>query len=118
MVRMITRRQFLLGASTIAATAVAQAESVHGAPNTVVPLIDAHVHVYRSAPEFPFAAGVKRPERDFPAETLLELMRANGVLRTVLIQIIHYRWDNSYLLSVLKRYPGTFQGVCRVNPED
>jgi L-fuconolactonase len=44
-------------------------------------------------------------------------MQANGVSRTVLIQVIHYRWDNSYLADVLKRYPTTFRGVCRVNPE-
>ena len=45
-------------------------------------------------------------------------MRANSVSRTVLIQIIHYKWDNSYLADVLKRFPHLFQGVCRVNPED
>ncbi len=45
-------------------------------------------------------------------------MQANQVLRTVLIQVIHYRWDNRYLASVLKRYPRTFKGVCRVNPQD
>ena len=45
-------------------------------------------------------------------------MRANGVARTVIIQVIHYKWDNSFLLSVLKRYPTLFHGVCRVNPED
>jgi predicted TIM-barrel fold metal-dependent hydrolase len=32
--------------------------------------------------------------------------------------VIHYRWDNSYLAEVLKRYPQNFQGVARVNPED
>jgi predicted TIM-barrel fold metal-dependent hydrolase len=36
----------------------------------------------------------------------------------VLIQVIHYRWDNAYLASVLRRYPRMFKGVCRVNPED
>ncbi len=45
-------------------------------------------------------------------------MKANGVARTVLIQVIHYRWDNSYLAAVLKRYPGSFAGVCRVDPTD
>jgi L-fuconolactonase len=45
-------------------------------------------------------------------------MQANQVLRTVLIQVIHYRWDNRYLASVLKRYPRTFKGVCRVDPQD
>jgi predicted TIM-barrel fold metal-dependent hydrolase len=45
-------------------------------------------------------------------------MHANDVSRTVIIQVIHYKWDNAYLASVLKRYPRTFHGVCRVNPED
>lgn len=49
---------------------------------------------------------------------LIALMRANEVARTVLIQVIHYRWDNSYLADVLRRYPALFRGVCRVNPED
>jgi predicted TIM-barrel fold metal-dependent hydrolase len=45
-------------------------------------------------------------------------MQANRVSHTVIIQVSHYRWDNSYLASVLKRYPRQFHGVCRVNPED
>jgi len=45
-------------------------------------------------------------------------MKTNGVSRTVLIQVIHYRWDNRFVASVLKRYPQYFKGVCRVNPED
>ena len=49
---------------------------------------------------------------------LLDLMHANAVRRTVIIQVIHYRWDNRYLASVLKRHPKLFRGVCRVNPED
>jgi predicted TIM-barrel fold metal-dependent hydrolase len=39
------------------------------------------------------------------------------VARTVIVQVIHYRWDNSYLADVLRRYPHEFQGVARVNPE-
>lgn len=49
---------------------------------------------------------------------LIELMNAHGVAKTVIIQVIHYRWDNSYLADVLKRYPQYFRGVARVNPED
>ena len=37
---------------------------------------------------------------------------------TVIIQVIHYKWDNSFLGGFLKRYPTLFHGVCRVNPED
>ena len=69
-------------------------------------------------PQFPFAEGAHVPERDAAPETLLDLMKANGVTKTVIIQVIHYRYDNRYLADVLKRYPSTFQGVCRVDPLD
>jgi L-fuconolactonase len=117
---MFTRRSFLVG-SAAQAVALPQAFSPVSAmvAGAVAPLlIDSHVHVWKHDPAFPFAAGAKPPKEDASAEMLLELMRANGVARTVLIQVIHYRWDNSYLADVLKRYPKTFQGVCRVNPED
>jgi L-fuconolactonase len=81
-------------------------------------LIDSHVHVWKHDPAFPFAPGAHPPAEDASPEILLDLMRANHVSRTVLIQVIHYKWDNSYLASVHKRYPRYFKGVCRVNPED
>jgi len=81
-------------------------------------IIDPHVHVWKHDPAFPFAQGAKVPARDAAPETLLDLMKANGVSKTVLIQVIHYRYDNRYVLSVLKGYPGTFQAVCRVDPLD
>jgi L-fuconolactonase len=49
---------------------------------------------------------------------LLQLMQANGIAKTVIIQVIHYRYDNSYLAAVLRQYPQYFQGVCRVDPLD
>ncbi len=81
-------------------------------------VIDPHVHVWKHDPQFPFAREAHPPARDAAPETLLELMKANGVAKTVIIQVIHYRYDNSFLASVLKRYPGTFRGVCRVDPLD
>lgn len=81
-------------------------------------IIDPHVHVWKHDPEYPFAAGAQVSARDATPETLLGLMEANGISRTVIIQVIHYRYDNSYLAGVLRRYPKTFQGVCRVDPLD
>ena len=81
-------------------------------------IIDPHVHVWKHDPQFPFAAGQHVPDRDATPETLLGLMKTNGVERTVIIQVIHYRYDNSYLASVLKQYPQYFKGVCRVDPLD
>jgi len=87
-----------------------------GAPNYRI--IDPHVHVWKKDPKYPWAKETTRPpDKDASAEMLLELMKANGVAKTVIIQVIHYRWDNSYLADVLKRYPTTFKGVARVNPE-
>lgn len=79
-------------------------------------IIDPHVHVWKHDVKYPFAEGAHVPDRDATPEMLLDLMKANGVSKTVIIQVIHYRYDNRYLADVLKRYPGTFQGVCRVDP--
>jgi L-fuconolactonase len=79
-------------------------------------IIDPHVHVWKHDARFPFAPGAKVPDYDATPEMLLELMKANGVAKTVIIQVIHYRYDNSYLASVLRQYPEYFRGVCRVDP--
>src|SRR5262245_35136970 len=87
-----------------------------GAPDYRI--IDPHVHVWKKDPQYPWAKETTRPpDKDATAEMLLDLMKANGVEKTVIIQVIHYRWDNSYLADVLKKYPTYFKGVARVNPE-
>ena len=101
-------RRTLLGAAAVTPL-LAQADTR---------IIDPHVHVWKHDPQFPFARGANVPARDATPEMLLGLMKANGVSRTVLIQVIHYRYDNSYVASVMKRYAGTFQAVCRVDPLD
>jgi predicted TIM-barrel fold metal-dependent hydrolase len=111
---LIDRRRFLVGAAGALAARAALGERV--AART--PMIDAHVHVWEDNPEFPFAAGARPSPKNATPETLLVLMRANDVARTVLVQVIHYKWDNRFLLHTLKKYPGKFQGVCRVNPLD
>ncbi len=108
----LTRRT-LIGAAAIG-TLMPSTENAQ----TSYRIIDPHVHVWKHDPQFPFAQGANVPARDAAPETLLDLMKANGVSKTVIIQVIHYKYDNSFLASVLKRYPGTFQGVCRVDPLD
>lgn len=99
--------------------AASVAKPLHALTPPLKPLLtDSHVHVWKTDPQFPFAPGVHPNPANATAETLLDLMHANGVARTVLIQVIHYRWDNSYLASVLRQYPLYFRGVCRVNPLD
>jgi len=82
-------------------------------------IVDSHVHVWKKDPKYPWAKETTNPPaEDKSAEMLLELMKKNGVEKTVIIQVIHYRYDNSYVADVLKQYRGTFHGVARVNPED
>ena len=82
-------------------------------------IIDPHVHVWKNDPAFPWAPEtVDPPAEDRTPEMLLELMEANGVEKTVLVQVIHYRWDNSYVVHSIRKYPDRFMGVGRVNPED
>lgn len=106
----ITRRRFaagVLGSSTLLAAA----------PRPLI--IDSHVHVWKADPHYPWAPQAKTlPAKDATPETLLKLMDGAGVPRTVIIQVIYYGWDNSYLADVLKKYPKTFRGVARVNPQD
>jgi predicted TIM-barrel fold metal-dependent hydrolase len=82
------------------------------------PILDPHVHVWKHQAAFPFADGANVPAYDATPEMLLALMKTNGVAKTVIIQVIHYRYDNRYLASVLKQYPRLFHGVCRVDPLD
>ncbi len=96
------RRTFLLASSAAALSALRTL-----AQPTPTLFIDSHVHVWKHSPDFPFAPGVHPTPEDASVETLLSLMRANSVARTVLIQVIHYRWDNRYLAAVLKRYPAS-----------
>src|ERR1700682_5592815 len=105
-----SRRTFL------GSLAIAMAERTVGSPNYHV--IDPPVHVWKHNPAFPFADVARVPEREATPEMLLGLMKANGVQRTVIIQVIHYRYDNRYLASVLKQYPQYFKGVARVDPLD
>ncbi len=82
-------------------------------------VIDSHVHVWEHRQDFPFAEGAKPPAYDNSADDLLKLMHTNGAARTVLIQVIHYRWDNRYRIRrFYDAIAGKFHGVCRVNPED
>jgi L-fuconolactonase len=104
----LARRTFLM--SSLAGAAAL------GAPNYRI--IDPHVHVWKHDPKYPFAENSKVPPEDASPEMLLDLMKTNGVEKTVIIQVIHYRYDNSFLADVLKQYPDTFQGVCRVDPLD
>ena len=81
-------------------------------------VVDPHVHVWKNDERYPWPKELKDPPReDALPSTLLDLMKANGVEKTVLVHVIHYRWDCRYAGDVLKAHRDRFMGVCRVNPQ-
>ena len=111
---LLSRRGFLrAGAATLLAGTAGRAAAEAKATR----IIDPHVHVWKNDPKYPWPAGVKAPPKeDALPETLLGLMKANGVEKTVLVHVIHYRWDCRYAGDVLKAHGDRFMGVCRVDP--
>jgi predicted TIM-barrel fold metal-dependent hydrolase len=76
-------------------------------------MIDAHVHVWTDdRRRYPRATGEREysPAR-FTPEDLFRHSRPAGVTRVVLIQMSFYRFDNTYMLDMMKAHPGVFSGV-------
>jgi predicted TIM-barrel fold metal-dependent hydrolase len=81
-------------------------------------IVDPHVHVWINDPRYPWARETSDPpKQDRLPSMLLDLMKANGVARTVLVQFIGYRWDNRYARDTMKAHAPCFMAVGRVNPE-
>jgi len=111
----LSRRNFLQGSAATLLTAVATGHAA--AEEKIVRIIDPHVHVWKNDPKYPWPKEVKDPPKeDALPETLLELMKTNGVENTVLVHVIHCRWDCRYAGDVLKAHRNRFMGVCRVDP--
>jgi L-fuconolactonase len=110
-----SRRDFLqASAATLVAAA---ATGRYAAEEKPMRIIDPHVHVWKNDLRYPWPKEEKEPPKeDALPETLLDLMRVNGVEKTVLVHVIHYRWDCRYAGDVLKAHRDKFMGVCRVNP--
>jgi predicted TIM-barrel fold metal-dependent hydrolase len=112
---LLSRRDFLQAsaATLLAAGATGSA----AAEDKTMRIIDPHVHVWKNDPKYPWPKEVKDPPKeDALPETLLGLMKANGVEKTVIVHPIHYRWDCRYAGDALKAHPDRFMGVCRVDP--
>ncbi len=77
--------------------------------------VDAHVHVWTpDTKSYPLAEGFAVKDMvppSFTPDELLALARPNGVGRVVLIQMSFYRFNNSYMLDSMRRFPGVFSGV-------
>src|SRR6516225_4323606 len=89
-------RRAVLHATAATLVAACRNKSVM-ADEKPAPIIDPHVHVWKNDPKYPWAREEKEPPKDdaLPA-TLLRLMKANGVDKTVIVHVIYYRWDCRY----------------------
>lgn len=78
-------------------------------------IIDPHLHVW-SDDETAYPFGPSNPKQPGSVELLLETMQLAGVEKAVIVQPIHYLFDNRYVADCLKRYPGTFAAQALVDP--
>ncbi len=82
--------------------------------------IDAHVHVWTpDTGHYPLAAGFKKEDMkpaSFTPDELFKHCRPSGVDRIVLIQMSFYRFDNTYMLDMMKLHHGVFGGVAVIDP--
>jgi L-fuconolactonase len=84
----------------------------------IMGIIDSHAHIWIHDQEYPWATD----DPDIPPynalpDDLIALMKRNNVAQTILVQYIKYKWDNTYVAHVMKKYPTFFKGVCRIDPE-
>src|SRR5260370_42340214 len=113
-----SRRDFLLTAAGAAAVlATASPGPAMNAEPPALRIIDPHVHVWKNDPHYPWPKDLKNPPKeDALPSTLLQLMKANGVEKTVIVHVIHYQWDCRYAGDTIKAQRDKFMGVCRVDP--
>ena len=74
-------------------------------------IIDTHLHVWSDDFEqYPFADG-KEDREGAPVELLNDTMSEAGVDRAVIVQPIHYLYDNRYVAECRRRFPGKFAAI-------
>ncbi|MFT5467850.1 MAG: putative TIM-barrel fold metal-dependent hydrolase [Verrucomicrobiales bacterium] len=117
-----TRRRFLT-TSSAALAAVATSSCSDDEKGEVEPkhadYIDAHVHVWTpDTTKYPLAEGYDKSSMQPPSFTPEELFaecKPHGVSRIVLIQMSYYKFDNSYMVDMMKAHPGVFGGVAIID---
>ncbi len=74
-------------------------------------IIDTHLHVWSDdVKRYPMTGG-RSSDRKGSVELLNETMAEVGVDKAVIVQPIHYLYDNSYVIDTLKRFPGKFAAM-------
>ncbi len=109
-----TRRQFLAAGTGV----LAGASLLHAGEEDAHGWIDAHVHVWTpDTTQYPNAKGWSRKglRASFTPEELFAECRPQGVSRIVLIQMSFYKFDNSYMLDMMRKHKGVFGGVAIVD---
>lgn len=105
----------------MAAGGLALSSLAAGADGNAPGYIDAHVHVWTpDTARYPLAQGFRREDMkpsSFTPEELMAHAAPCGVARVVLIQMSFYRFDNSYMLDTIRRFPGVYSGVAIVDLE-
>lgn len=83
-------------------------------------IIDSHLHVWSDDESLYPYSEVSRPKTGYRAsvELLNEHMAEAGVEKAVIVQPIHYLYDNRYVADCLARFPGRFAAVCLVDPKE
>jgi L-fuconolactonase len=77
-------------------------------------IIDSHLHVWSDDPtRYPWEG--KGTTEAGTAELLVETMAVSGVDKAVIVQPIHYVYDNTYVTDCLKKYPKRFSAMAIVD---
>ena len=80
-------------------------------------IIDTHLHVWSDDVErYPFAEG-RTQVGGGSVELLNQTMDEVGVDKAVIVQPIHYLFDNRYVAECLRRFPGRFAAIGLVDPK-
>jgi len=80
-------------------------------------IVDAHLHVWKPAPDFPDpGATTVSPQCDVPLELFAQYMDEYGVNRGVLVQPLYPGEDNSYVADAAAGQPDRYKAVCVVDP--
>jgi predicted TIM-barrel fold metal-dependent hydrolase len=78
-------------------------------------IIDPHLHVW-SDDEQTYPYGPSTPNQPGSVELLFETMAEAGVDKAVIVQPIHYLFDNRYVADCLKQYPDRLAAQALVDP--
>lgn len=83
----------------------------------MVPVVDAHVHIWRAIASGPLAQlTIVSPHEDVPIARAVAVMDQHGVDRAVLVQPVFRGEDNSDIVEATIESPDRFVAVCVIDP--